>query len=104
MTRAIALLRDAITKEDALPYDEPPEWFVPTRHYLGAVLLQAGKPTDAEAVYREDLNQNKDNGWALFGLHQALVAQKKKKEAAGIQKRLAKVWSQADTKLTTSAF
>ena len=51
----IAALREAVEKEDALKYAEPPDWIHPVRHALGATLLKAGKPAEAEAVYREDL-------------------------------------------------
>ena len=56
---------------------EPADWFYPVRHYQGAALLDAGKAPEAEAVYRDDLKRNPNNGWALFGLTQALKAQKK---------------------------
>ena len=55
--------------EDALIYTEPPDWHAPVRHWLGAVLLEAGRPAEAEVVYWEDLKRNRENGWALFGLH-----------------------------------
>ncbi len=36
---------------------------------------QAGRAREAETVYWEDLKQNRENGWALFGLARALEAQ-----------------------------
>ena len=42
-TAAIALLREAVTIEDGLPYSEPPIWHHPPRQILGAVLLEAGR-------------------------------------------------------------
>ena len=101
---AIAALREAATKEDALAYDEPADWFVPVRHLLGAQLLKAGKETDAEAVYREDLQRHPDNGWALYGLAQALKAQNKADAAAATDKQLAQAWKDADVKLPASVF
>lgn len=65
---AIAALREAAAIEDAIPYDEPPGWHAPVRHSLGAVLLSAGRPAEAEAVYREELRRNPGNGWSLHGL------------------------------------
>ena len=53
--RAYRRLRDAVALEDALPYDEPWGWMQPTRHALGALLLEQGHVAEAEAVYREDL-------------------------------------------------
>ena len=101
---AIAHLDKAVRLQDALDYVEPPDWHYPMRHSLGAVLLQAGRPNEAEVVYWDDLRQNPDNGWALFGLHQSLTAEGKKDEAAEIQKRFAKAWAQADVTLTSSRF
>ena len=54
---AIALLREAVGKEDGLSYNEPSDEFFPVRHLLGAVLLDSGKAADAESVYREDLKR-----------------------------------------------
>ncbi|HSM10061.1 MAG TPA: hypothetical protein VK827_00620, partial [Lysobacter sp.] len=65
---AIAALREAAAIEDRIPYDEPPGWHAPVRHSLGAMLLDAGRATEAEAVYREELARNPDNGWSLHGL------------------------------------
>ncbi len=102
---AIALWTEAVALEDQTAYSEPADWFYPTRHYLGAALLAAGKAKDAEAVYREDLRRNPENGWALFGLHEALVAQNKRaKDAAEVQARFEATWAEADLQLKTTAF
>ena len=90
--------------EDGLIYTEPPDWHAPVRHWLGASLLDAGRPAEAEVEYWEDLKKNPDNGWALAGLHQALVAQGKKDDAALVEQRLKKAWSRADVTLTSSRF
>ena len=52
---AFAHLRRSVELEDALPYDEPWGWMQPTRHALGALLLEQGHLAEAEAVYRADL-------------------------------------------------
>ena len=72
---AIAVLREAVAIEDGIPYSEPPVWHHPPRQILGAVLLEAGRPAEAEGVYREDLKRFRENGWSLFGLAQSLRAQ-----------------------------
>jgi tetratricopeptide (TPR) repeat protein len=95
-------LREAVTKEDGLAYNEPSDEFFPVRHLLGAALLDAGRPAEAEAVYREDLKRHPNNGWALHGLGRALEAQGKKAEAE--KARLKEAWRHADTELTASAF
>jgi tetratricopeptide (TPR) repeat protein len=65
----------AVVLEDALPYNEPPDWYYPARHSLGAMQLAAGDAAGAEQTYREDLAIMPENGWALVGLEQALRAQ-----------------------------
>jgi len=101
---AVASLRQAVAAEDRLAYNEPQDWFFPARHLLGAQLVQAGKPHEAEIVYREDLRRNPANGWALYGLSAALKAQGKTAEAAEAARQFESVWSHADIKLTASAF
>jgi tetratricopeptide (TPR) repeat protein len=99
---AIAHLERAVRLEDGLVYTEPSEWHYPPRQALGAVLLRAGRPSEAETVYWEDLKRNRDNGWSLFGLAQALRAQGKTDQAAVVLQRFEKAWSRADVKLTAS--
>ena len=99
---AIRHLDRAIRYEDALIYQEPPDWPAPVRQNLGAVLLDAGRADEAEAVYWEDLRKNPGNGWSLFGLTQALKAQGKNDEAALVQKRFEKAWKEADFRLAAS--
>ncbi len=101
---AIVHFQAAQKIEDEQLYTEPPDWYYPIRHSLGAVLLKAGKPADAEKLYRQDLKRFPENGWALFGLAQALHAQNKHEEAAAVDARFAKAWSTADVKLTASRF
>jgi tetratricopeptide (TPR) repeat protein len=101
---AIALLIQAAAKEDQLAYDEPSDWFLPVRHMLGAALLRANKAQEAEAVYREDLRRHPDNGWALYGLWQSLIAQHKDAEAQAVRQRFDKAWQSADITLSASAF
>lgn len=101
---AIRLLTEAVAAEDQLAYNEPSDMIFPTRHLLGAELLAAGKPTQAEAVYREDLKRHPDNGWAYFGIGQALAAQNKGTDAAVADKAFERTWSRADVHLASPAF
>ncbi len=100
--QAEKLLREAAASEDALLYSEPPDWPQPVRHSLGAVLLDAGRPAEAEKVYREDLARHRGNGWALFGLMESLRAEGKAAEAAKVEKEFRKAWARADVQLTAS--
>jgi len=99
---SIEHLKKALEIEDQLYYREPPDWFFPVRHSLGAVYLDAGMPEEAEKVYREDLQNFPENGWSLFGLEKSLRAQGKNKEADGIQKQFEEAWSEADITITSS--
>jgi tetratricopeptide (TPR) repeat protein len=101
---AIDALEAAVEKQDGIRYTEPPPWFMPTRQALGAVLLQAGRAADAEAVYRDDLKHYPKNGWSLYGLAQALHAQGKATEAAAVENGFAQAWKYADVKLAASRF
>ena len=59
---------------------------------MGAILLEAGYPNEAETVYWEDLRRNRDSGWSLYGLLKALQAQNKTEDAAQIEVRFKKAW------------
>jgi len=93
---AIRLFKEAIKMEEALPFSEPPLWPLSVRHHLGAVLLLADRPSEAEAVYHADLLSHPDNGWALTGLIQSLRAQQKDDQAAEAEDRFKKAWAHAD--------
>lgn len=102
--QAIAHLERAVRLEDALIYTEPLEFHFPPRLALGAILLESGRPAEAETVYWEDLRRNRNNGWALYGLMQALRAQKKNDQAALVEARFKKAWARADIELSASRF
>ena len=101
---ALSLLRQAVTAQDALAYNEPADWFFPARHLLGAQLLIAGRAVEAERVYREDLERNPVNGWALYGLAAALRAQGKAADAARVTRKFDAAWRHSDVRLQASAF
>jgi tetratricopeptide (TPR) repeat protein len=103
LQEAVAALEKAVAREDRLRYAEPPDWFVPARHSLGAVLLRAGQAEKAEAVYREDLRRWPDNGWSLHGLARALEVLGKK-EAAKASARFKEAWRRADVTIRSSCF
>lgn len=92
-------LERAVRYEDALIYQEPADWHAPVRQALGAVLLDAGRADEAEAVFWEDLKKNPESGWSLFGLQQALELQSKKDDAMVAAQRFRNAWKDADVKL-----
>ena len=92
----------AIQLQDNLNYTEPPDWSQSIRLYLGAVLLEAGRAAEAEAVYRKDMEWNQQNGWASFGLAEALRAQGKEQEAIIMERQFQSYWRNADVTLERS--
>jgi tetratricopeptide (TPR) repeat protein len=100
----LARLAVAVALQDDLPYSEPPPWFYPVRHNLGAALLKLGRVAEAEAVYREDLRHYPHNAWGLFGLAESLRAQGRAAEAAALQPQIDDAWQYADVPLTSSGF
>ncbi len=99
---AIAAFQKSAELQDGLIYDEPEALPFAARHWLGAALLEAGKPVEAEQVYRESLKKHPHNGWSLFGLRAALTAQGK--QDAVVDADWEKSWSRADHWINGSRF
>ena len=92
----IAELSEAVTRQDSLPYSEPPPWYFPVRQALGAALLRASRYDEAVRVFREDLARNPNNGWSLYGLARSLRAQGLEHDAVPVEASLATAWVRAD--------
>jgi tetratricopeptide (TPR) repeat protein len=93
---AVEALEEGIALQDAMPYAEPPPFYVPLRQVLGGVLLDAGRASDAEAVFREDLRRHPNNGWSLYGLAKSLEKQGKKAQASWAEEGFRNAWARAD--------
>ena len=111
--KAFEHLRKSVALDDSLPYDEPWGWMQPTRHALGALLLEQNRIEEAEAVYRADLGldgtlsracQHPDNVWSLHGLHECLRRLDKKEEALMVKLRLDLANARADVPIKASCF
>jgi hypothetical protein len=89
----------AVAIQDALVYDEPPDWYYPVRESLGAALLLAGKAADAEIVFREGVRRSPRNGRMLFGLMESLRAQGKNQDAESVKREFDAAWAKADIAL-----
>ena len=93
-------MRQAVALEDALTYSEPPDWYYPpTRESLGGALFAGGEHAEAEKVFRAELERNRRNGRALFGLAESLRAQGKTYAAALVRQEFERAWKNADTQL-----
>lgn len=101
---AITRLERAARIQDGFIYNEPPDWYFPVRHYLGAELLDAGRPAEAETVFWQDLARNPANGYALLGLQRAQAAQGKDALAQAAGERFAAAWRDADVQLESPRF
>jgi tetratricopeptide (TPR) repeat protein len=110
---AFAQLRRAVELDDGLPYDEPWGWMQPTRHALGALLMEQGRFDEAEATYRADLGldgtlrracQHPDNVWSLHGLYECLTRRRESVEAPLIKQRLDVALARTDVPIKASCF
>jgi len=95
----IDALGKGVAIEDALGYDEPPAWYLPTRESLGAALLRSGHAAEAEREFRADLERNRRNGRSLFGLMSALASQNRTYDAVFVRQEFETAWRHADTQL-----
>ncbi len=111
--KAFAHLRKSVEIDDNMPYDEPWGWMQPTRHALGALLLEHGQLKEAEAVYRADLGldatlsracQHPFNVWSLHGLHECLTRRGETVEAAHIKLQLDKAVARAEVAIKASCY
>lgn len=103
-TSAIMYLEEAVQAEDNMLYNEPRDWLLPARQYLGNVLLKAKQYKAAEKTFREDLKINPANQWSLTGLLQALQKQNSTKEANAIKQQLQRSSATADIKIDKAVF
>ena len=91
-SQAVAQLRDAVAIQDSLKYAEPPSWFYPVRESLGAALFLDGQSSEAERVFREDLQRNPRNPRSLFGLLEVLRSRGRSHDAGFVQAELDLAW------------
>ena len=102
MTGAVAAFERGVSLQDGLLIDEPEPLPFAARHWLGACLLDAGRPADAERIYSADLARHPHNGWSLIGLKQALDAQGKPSRT--VDEELRASWVRADPAIRASRF
>ena len=96
---SIVLLREAVAIEDALNYNEPPDWFFSIRHHLGQILIKNGQHRVAIELYEEDLKHFPNNGWAHHGLKQAYRNLNDAVNVSKMKRLIAKSWTHADVEI-----
>ncbi|MFZ1786052.1 MAG: tetratricopeptide repeat protein [Ferruginibacter sp.] len=104
LPKAIDFFSMAVQEEDKLIYNEPRDWLLPARQYLGAALVKAGRFKEAIAVFKKDLQINPNNGWALTGLQACYRQQKNTAALSAVQKQLKTAWSIKDTPVEAAVF
>ena len=107
--QAVEHLKLAVTHEDALVYDEPPQWFPPAREALGGAYLRMaqraqGHPNDvptsltwydrAKIVFEEELARHPGSGRALYGKMRAVAKDREFTDQE--KKEFCKTWGTAD--------
>lgn len=104
MSDAIAAMNKDVITEENMVYNEPRDWMLNPKHYLGNVFLFNGEGEKAEEVFKKDLLNNNENGWALYGIYKALLIQKKNSEALKLIGRFYKAFGNADIKIEAPVF
>ncbi len=99
---ALDTLKEAVSLQDLLHYNEPPDWYFPVRESLGGLLLREKRYAEAEKVFRDDLNLHPRNGRSLFGLKEALKIQSKQDNLYWVEQEFQKAWMYSDTSLSIS--
>jgi tetratricopeptide (TPR) repeat protein len=103
-TLAIKHFEEAVKEEDALIYNEPRDWLLPARHYLGDALLKAGRYTEAIVVLKEDLKVNPSNGWAITGLQMVFEKLSRSNDIIAAKQRLKNAWLVKDVEIKSPVF
>ncbi len=106
-------LRQSVRLDDELLYDEPWGWMQPTRHALGALLMDAKQFEEAESTYRADLGlddtlprpcQHPRNVWSLHGLDECLKRRGETLERRHIQLLLDQALARAEVPVRSSCY
>ena len=102
-TAGIESLKRAVAAEDMVNYNEPRDFDIPVREWLGRALMKDGRYAEAEAAYREEIAKSPRNARALFGLAEALNKQGKTTSAGLVRLEFEKAWANSDTKLDVAS-
>lgn len=101
---AVAFFEKAVQAEDLLVYNEPRDWLLPARQYLGDVLLKSRRYTEAITLFKKDLAINPNNGWSLTGIATAYKNLNKTSSLAAAQRQLKNAWIIKDVQISEPVF
>ena len=97
VTGAVALLRQAGSMEDAMPFEfGPPPNVKPSHELLGELLLRAGRPREAEAEFTRALRLAPKRARSLSGLARAARAAGDQAAATRATAAVRAIWHAAD--------
>jgi tetratricopeptide (TPR) repeat protein len=101
---AVALLREAGAREDAMPFEfGPPVTVKPSHELLGEVLLQGGRSREAEVEFTRALRLAPKRARALIGLARAATAAADQPTASRASADLQSIWHAADPDVPATA-
>lgn len=103
-TTAIEHFSKASASEEQMVYNEPRDWILNPKHYLGNAYLENKQWKEAETAFRNDLTNNNNNIWALTGLYTSLLKQKKQTEAEKVLIKIKQTAAQTDVKISAAVF
>jgi tetratricopeptide (TPR) repeat protein len=88
----------AMEEETGAP-SGPPSLIKPTHELFGEILLKAGKPADAVAMFRTALLRQPNRARSLLGLARAAAQSGDQTTAAATYAKFLEQWKQADEEL-----
>jgi len=111
LSAAVDAMKIATDIEMGMPYNEPPQWLLPSRECYGQALLDAGRFEDARKVFHATLygysyHAEPRCGWALIGYKQSLEAlpatQERQEEISNVTSTIELVWRHSDVPLNAA--
>ncbi len=97
--QALALLNDAIKKEQDIGYSEPPQYSRPALESLGYSCVRAHRWDDARAAFEKVLAERPKSGFALYGIAYSYDQQGDREKAVAAYNAFLEAWKNADTDL-----
>jgi tetratricopeptide (TPR) repeat protein len=93
----LALLTKAAEAEDAMPYEfGPPQPVKPSHELLGEMLLDLGRPSEAQKAFAASLGRAPGRALSLVGLMRAATQNRDEAAAADARATLKANWHRAD--------
>lgn len=101
---ALKYFKIAVDCEDKLIYNEPRDWLLPARQYLGNALLRFGRYSEAISVFQKDLFTNPNNGWSLTGLSACYRYLNQSKKFYLNEKKIKAAWVGSDVTIVSAVY